>query len=314
MKLTHISDFKLGRSVQGFYLCKEKHLRHTKNDDLYLDVILTDATGTIPGKMWELVDDFQNRFDSGDPVAVKGKVGEFNDLLQLTVTQINLASSEQYGKYGYSPEILLKKVDEPIEGLWMRLMKISDTLKQPYKDLITTIFIQYKDKIQTMPASVNQHHLVLGGFLKHMVTISEISIEILRHYPSLDRDLLLAGILLHDIGKVKSINDDLVPGHTDDGKLIGYIVLGRDIVLETVRSMKNFPENILTKLEHIILSHQGTPEQGAITVPLFPEALFIYYIDELDGRMNMMLNAIENDSNMNWTGFQAKFRSELFKK
>ena len=114
MKPTHIADFKLGRSVQGFYLCKEKHLRHTRNGDLYLDVMLTDSTGTIPGKMWELVDDFQNRFESGDPVAVKGKVGEFNDLLQLTVTQINRASSKQYGKYGYSPEILLKKIESTL--------------------------------------------------------------------------------------------------------------------------------------------------------------------------------------------------------
>ncbi len=92
MKLTHIADFKLGRSVKGFYLCKEKHLRHTRNGDLYLDVLLTDFTGMIPGKMWELVNDFQNRFESGDPVAIKGEVGEFNDLLQLTVTQINRAS------------------------------------------------------------------------------------------------------------------------------------------------------------------------------------------------------------------------------
>ena len=309
MKLTHIADFKLGRSVQGFYLCKEKHLRHTKNDDLYLDMILTDTTGTIPGKMWELVDDFQNRFESGDPVAVKGKVGEFNDHLQLTVTQINLASSEQYGKYGYSPEILQKKIDEPIDDLWKRLIKISDTLKQPYKDLVKNIVNLYKEKIQTMPTSVN-YHPVFGGYLKHMVTTSEISMEILRYYPSLDRDLLLTGILLHDIGKVKSIDDNLVPGYTDDGKLIGHIILGRDIVLETARSINLFPEDILTKLEHIILSQKGTPEKGAITVPRFPEALFVNYIDELDGRINMMLNEVGNDPNMNWTGFQSQFREE----
>ena len=314
MKFTHIADFKLGRSIKGFYLCKEKHLRHTRNGDLYLDMMLTDSTGMVPGKMWELVNDFQNRFESGDPVAVKGKVGEFNDLLQLTVTQINRASSKQYGKYGYSPEILLKKVDEPIDSLWRRLIKISDTLKQPCKDLVTTIFNQYKDKIQTMPASVNHHHPVFGGFLKHMVTTSEISMEILKHYPSLNRDLLLAGILLHDIGKVKSINEDLAPGHTDEGKLIGHIVLGRDIVLDTARAMKKFPEDILTKLEHIILSNQGMPEEGPAAVPQFPEALFVYYIDKLDARLNLMLNAIENDPNINWTGFQSKFRAELFKK
>ena len=314
MKLIQISDFKLGRSVQGFYICKEKHLRHTRNGDLYLDVILSDSTGIIPGKMWELVDSFQNRFESGDPVAVKGKVGEFNDLLQLTINQINRASSKKYGTYGYSPEILLKKIDEPIDGLWKRLIKISNTLKQPYKDLVTTIINQYKDKIQIMPASVNHHHPVLGGYLKHMVTTSEISMEIIKYYPALDRDLILSGILLHDIGKVKSINDDLIPGHTDEGKLIGHIVLGRDIVLDTARSMKKKSQDVLKKLEHIILSHQGTPEKWSVAIPQFPEALFVYYINELDGRLNLMLNAIENDPNLNWTGFQPKFKSELFKK
>ena len=314
MKLTHIADFKLGYSIQGFYLCKEKYLRYTKNDVLYLDVVLTDATGIIQGKMWELVDDFQNRFDSGDPVAVKGKVGEFNDLLQLTVTQINLASHEQYGKYGYSPEILLKTVAEPINGLWKRLINISDTLKQPYKDLVTTIFNHYKDKIQIMPASVSHHHPIMGSFLKHLVTTSEISIEILRYYPSLDGNLVLTGMLLHDIGKVQSINDNLVPGYTDEGKLIGYIILGRDIVRQTARSLKKFPEDALTKLEHIILSYEGTPEKGSITIPRIPEAMFVNYINELDEKIHMMMNTIENDQNMNWTDFQSQFMAELYKK
>ena len=313
MKFTHISDFKLGRSVQGFYLCKEKHLRHTINDNLYLDIILSDATGSIPGKMWELADNFQDRFESGDPVAVKGKVGEFNDLLQLTVTQINLASNELYGQYGFSPEKLFKKIDEPIVDLWNRLIQISSTLTSSCNDLVITIINMYKDKIQTMPYSVI-HHPVRGGFLKHLVTTSEISIKILKHYPSLDRDLVLTGILLHNIGKVKSVNDNLVPGYTDEGKLIGHNVLGRDIVLRTARSIKKFPEDTLTKLEHIILLHQSTTEKGYITVPRFPEALFVHYIDELDGRINMMLNAIENDPNMDWTCFQSKFKVELFKK
>ena len=106
----------------------------------------------------------------------------------------------------------------------------------------------------------------------------------------------------------------MVPGYTDEGKLIGHIVLGRDIVLGTARSIKKFPEDTLAKLEHIIVSHQSTTETGYITVPRFPEALFVHYIDEFDGRINMMLNAIENDPNMDWTGFQSKFKVELFKK
>lgn len=233
--------------------------------------------------------------------------------MQLTVNQINRASSKQYGTYGYSLDILLKTIDEPIDGLWKRLIKISNTLKQPYKDLVTTIINQYKDKIQIMPTSLN-HHPVLGGYLKHMVTTSEISMETIKHYPTLDRDLLLSGILLHDIGKVKSINDDLIPSHTDEGKLIGDIVLGHDIVLDTARSIKKFPEEILKKLEHIILSHQGMPARGSAVFPKFPEALFVQYIDALDERLNMMMDVIENDPNMNWTGFQSTFRAELFKK
>ncbi len=102
MKLTNISEFKLGRSIQGFYICKEKHLRNTRNNDLYLDLVLADASGTIKGKMWDMINDFQNRFRIGDPVAVKGKVSEFNDKLQLTITLINRASSKQYGQYGFS--------------------------------------------------------------------------------------------------------------------------------------------------------------------------------------------------------------------
>ena len=314
MKLTQISDFKIGRSIQGFYLCKEKHLRYTRNGDLYLDLVLSDSTGIIQSKMWALVDNFEHRFDSGDPVAVKGKVGEFNDILQLTVTQINLASNEQYGKYGFSPEILLKSVDEPLDKLWDRFSKLSKSIKKPLRELVSGIINEYAEKLRTMPASVNHHHPVRGGFLKHLVTTGEMALDLLRHYPSLNRDLVLAGILLHDIGKVKSINDDLIPSHTDEGKLIGHIVLGRDMVMDTAKKLGNIPQATLIKLEHIILSHQGSPEKGSVTYPQFPEALIVHYIDQLDGRITLMQDAIEKDPNTDWTGYQPIFKSELYKK
>ena len=258
MKLTQITDFKLGRSIQGFFICKEKHLRFTRNGDLYLDLLLSDATGVIQGKMWDFVDEFQDRFNGGDPVAVKGKVGEFNELQQLTVTQINLASSHQYGKYGFSPELLLKSVDEPLDELWSRLLKILKSIKKPLRDLVFAIINEYAEKIRTMPVSVN-HHPVRGGFLKHLVTTGEMASDLLRHYPALNSDLVLVAIILHDIGKVKSINDDLMPSHTDVGKLIGHIVIGRDIVMEVARELGNIPQKTLIKLEHIIFSRFSGP-------------------------------------------------------
>jgi len=314
MKLTQITDFKLGRSIQGFFICKEKHLRFTRNGDLYLDLLLSDATGVIQGKMWDLVDEFQDRFNVGDPVAVKGKVGVFNELQQLTITQINLASSHQYGKYGFSPELLLKSVDEPLDELWSRLLEILKSIKKPLRDLVSAIINEYAEKIRTMPASVNHHHPVRGGFLKHLVTTGEMASDLLRHYPALNSDLVLASIILHDIGKVKSINDDLMPSHTDIGKLIGNIVLGRDIIMEVAIELGNIPQETLIKLEHIILSHQGSPEKGSAILPKFPEALFVHYIDQLDGRITLILDAIEKDPNTNWTGYQSIFKSELYKK
>ena len=312
MKLTQIIDFKSGRSIQGFFICKEKHLRYTRNGDLYLDLVLSDATGVVQSKMWDLVDDFRDRFNGGDPVAVKGKVGEFNDMVQLNISQINLASNEQYGKYGFSPEILLKSVDEPLDKLWDRFSKLSKSIKKPLRELVSGIINEYAEKLRTMPASVNHHHPVRGGFLKHLVTTGEMALDLLRHYPSFNRDLVLAGILLHDIGKVKSINDDLIPSHTDEGKLIGHIVLGRDMVMDTAKKLGNIPQATLIKLEHIILSHQGSPEKGSVAYPRFPEALFVHYIDQLDGRITLMQDAIEKDPNTDWTGYQSIFKSELY--
>jgi len=298
MKLTQIIDFKLGHPIQGFFVCKEKHLRYTRNGSLYLDLLLSDATGLIQAKMWDLVDEFKDRFDIGDPVAIKGKVGEFNELLQLTVTQINLASLQQYSKYGFSPDLLLKSVDEPLDELWNRLLKILKNIKIPLRNLVSTIINEYKEKIRIIPASVN-HHPVRGGFLKHLVTTGEIASDLLHYYPNLNSNLVLSAIILHDIGKVRSINDDLIPSHTYEGKLIGHILLGRDIVMETARTLGNIPKETLIKLEHIILSHQVSADDESACFPKFPEALFVHYIDRLDGRITLILDSIEKDSNTN---------------
>jgi len=314
MKLTQIADFKPGRSIQGFYLCKEKHLRHTKNGDIYLDLFLSDSTGTVPGKIWDLVEQYQGRFDSGDPVAVKAKVSEYNDQLQLTINQINLSTEKQYGKYGFSPNLLIQTIDEPIEKLWSDLNAVIEFLDKPFKKLLNAIFKKYRTIIQTIPASINHHHPVRGGFLKHLATTGILAVEAVKHYPELNKDLVLSGILLHDIGKVRSSNDSIDPGHTDEGKLVGHIVLGRDILLEGAAEIKNFPSEILLKLEHIILSHQGSPSKMSVLKPKFPEALLVHYIDEMDGRLNLMLETMQNDPNNEWTDRHNQFKSELYKK
>ena len=314
MKLVQISDFKLGRSIQGFYLCKEKHLRYTRSGDLFLDMVFSDSTGTISGKLWEMADQFQDRFASGEPVAVKGKVTEFNDHLHLTATQINRATDRQYGKYGFSTDLLIRKIEEPLDGLWKRLSTLIETLPNPYKKLTQSIFKGNEQKIRIIPGSIHQHHSLRGGFLKHLVTTAEISGDILPYYPTLNKDLVLCGIFLHDIGKVESINDDLLAGYTDAGRLKGHVALVIEILREASSLFKNFPKDILIKLEHIILSYEGIGNAGSLVTPRITEALFVHYIDSLDGRLNLMLDAIANEPNSEWTDNQNYFRSELYKK
>ena len=314
MKLTQIIDFKLGRSIQGFFICKEKHIRYTRNGDLYLDLVLSDATGVIQSKMWDLATEFQDKFENGDPVAVKAKVGEFNDTLQLTITQIKIASVNQYGKYGFSPDLLIKAVDESIDELWKSLNQICNSIKGPLGKLVHNLISDNSEKIRKMPASVNHHHPLMGGFLKHLVSTGEIASNVLKLYPLLNYDLVMAGIILHDIGKVKSINDDLMPNHTNEGKLIGHIILGRDMVMKAADKLGNIPQESLIKLEHIILSHQGSPDKGSVTYPKFPEALLVHYIDQLDGKLTLMQETIEKDPNQNWTKYLSTFKGELYKK
>ncbi|MDP6570807.1 MAG: OB-fold nucleic acid binding domain-containing protein [Candidatus Marinimicrobia bacterium] len=314
MKLTQIADFKIGRSVQGFYLCREKHIRHTRKGELYIDMALSDATGMVMGKMWDHVQEFSSKFKNGDPVAVKGKVTEYQDQLQLTITQINLADKKRYGKYGFAPEQLVEQIKESPEEIWQDLTAIIHSLASPYEELLMLIFTENKQQILQLPGSVNHHHPVQGGFLKHTVNTARLCEKILPIYPHLDYNLSMSGILLHDIGKIKSMTSDLISQHTDIGKLIGHIVLGRDILREAIKTIKKFPEGIALKLEHIILSHQGTREKGAVQTPLFPEALFVHYIDEMDGKMDLIQRAIQDDQNPVWTDSHNPFHRELFKK
>jgi len=279
MKLTQIADFIIGRSIQGFYLCREKHIRHTRKGDIYVDLVLSDATGNIFGKMWEHIQEFSPRFKNGDPVAVKGKVTEYKEQIQLTVTQINYADKKRYGKYGFSPDLLITSIKESPEDLWKNLCSIIDTLAAPYNDLISAIYTKNIDIVKQLPGSAGYYHAMRGGFLKHTLNTALLCQKILPVYPQLDYNLCMSGILLYNVGKLKSISTDLIPNYTDNGKLIGQAVLGRDILKEAAQSVQHFPKEIELKLEHIILSHNEMLEKGSSIEPLFPEALFVHYVD-----------------------------------
>ena len=313
MKLSTISSFRSGSTIRGFYICKEKSHRNTKNGDPYIDLVLQDKTGKISAKIWDDVIHFDDLFEISEPVAVKGKVEHYNSRIQLVIQQIKRADDKTYKKYGFSLSQLIETVDEPIDVLWSILQKAVKSLKNPYKKIILSVLKLYHSEVRAIPASINDHYPVTGGFLKHITGMINTADSVLDNYKSLNRDLIVSGIILHDIGKVKGLQFSTEARLTDVGKLIGHVALGLEIFNQAVENI-NIEDEVLLKLKHIILSHQGTYQKGISVQPRFPEALFINLLNSFDSKIDNMQRDIDNDLNPVWTDKYNHFNRELWKK
>ena len=314
-KLSSIENFKEGNSIQGFYLCVQKHIRHTRSGDLYLDLELRDISGHISGKIWDTVSELNEKFEAGDAVVVSGDVESFMDRPQLVVRKINKATVQHYSRYGFDPaHIVPTSKKDPIK-MWNEIEDIINGMKNKYlQSLVATIYKSNKKQLMIHPASVKMHHNFRSGFLEHILTMAQIAKKISPLY-SVELDLVLAGVLLHDIGKLKEINSEYEAEYTDEGNLIGHIVIGRDMVLSAINKIRKFPEDLSQKMEHIILSHQGKYEWQSPKMPSFPEALLVHMIDIMDAKMNLMDIAYTEDQEPGkFTNRHNYFRIPLLKK
>lgn len=295
-KLITIDSFEEGNTIQGFYLCVSKNLRHTRSGDLYLDLELRDITGHISAKIWDNVSDLNKKFDAGNAVAVSGEVEIFLDKNQLSIKKIKKATVQYYSRFGFDPANIVPTSNLDPEKMWKDIQKITESLKNNHlKKLVLSIFKENKKKIMYHPASVNMHYNYRSGFLEHILRMANIAKKITLLY-DLDRDLVIAGVLLHKIGKIREINSEYLINYTREGNLLGHNVMGRDMLREYVKSMQNFPSEYSQKLEHIILSHQGRYEWKSHKLPSFPEALLLHLIGFMDSRMSLMDIAIDDDS------------------
>lgn len=312
MKLSTISSFKAGSIVHGFYICKQKSHRNTKNGDLYLDLILQDKTGRISAKVWDDVSHFDDLFESSEPVAVKGKVENYNSRNQLIIQQIKRADLQTYEKYGFSLSELIEKVDDSIDDLWDVLNNAVQSLKSPYKKLIKSVIKKFDKEIKTIPATINNHYPISGGFLKYITMMIASADLLLDSYKHLNRDLIISGIILHDIGKVKGLSYSTEAECTNAGKLIGHESLGLEILNESIGNI-NINEHILFSLKHIILSHKGYTKNNKHIEPQFPEAFFINLLSNLITKMDLMHRDMKNDPNKHWTDKNNHFYRQLWK-
>jgi len=316
MKLTRISDIEPGSTCKGFYQLTRMDRRTTRNGDPFLDCLLSDRTGRISAKWWNVPEAAFDWLNPGMVVAAAGEAQEYQNTVQLVVDQITPAREGQLERFGLQYADVVPSSQYDVDQMWEDVMEIIESVENVHlRDLVWRIYHQFEEEIRSHPGSIKHHHLYRGGFLEHVWSLVQLGTFVADHYYELDRGLFLAGLLLHDIGKLLEIKSDAERQYTDEGQFIGHVILGRDLVRETVGNyIPEFPDDLLVQLEHIILAHQGDPDHGSPKRPSTLEALVISRLDHLDTTVEQFLSTLAHDSGTtDWTLPTRTFPYPLYK-
>lgn len=293
--MKYLKDLKEGEKIIEFYLVDEKQIRTKKNGEEYISFNLKDKTGYIPSVIWDNVSKYKDKFQKGDFVKIEGLVGMYGNGLQITIRKIRKVE-ERDEREGFDKLNYFETTERDTETMWKELLDIVDSLEDKYiQKLVKEITKENEKKIKMYPGAMRIHHEYIGGFLEHTLSVARTCDYFSGKYGEVNRDLLIAGAILHDIGKLKELSVSNITEYSEEGNLIGHIVLGSDMVKEKARKIEDFPEDKLIQLDHIILSHQGNMEWGSPKPPMTIEALILHYAEDLDAKVNIFKRAIKKD-------------------
>lgn len=314
-KKQFISDLKIGVKVDSVFMVTGKKVRKKKNGEDYCTVVLQDRDGSIEGVIWTEVYRNTDNFEKGDFVLVEGDVGGYKGGRQLTVT--SLKKIEDRDGIEHSDYIKVSKKD--IDSMFGEIKEYITKVKNPYaRKLLDSFFCDkgFSEVFKDSTAAVQYHHAFKGGLLEHTLSVAKICDAAFRIYEGLNYDLLISGAILHDIGKMREYRTNVTTEVTDEGKLLGHITIGYGQVLEKIKQIKGFPEDLKNRLLHIILSHHGHKEFGSPRRPKIMEAFIVYHADHLDADIGGYSIALEeNRSGNDWSDYVKNFeRSVLLKK
>lgn len=276
-------------AVQGVFLVKDKVQAFTKNGAPYLTLSLSDKTGDLEGRIWDKTNEWNSLFRKGDYVLIEAQAESFRDQTQLNIARLEACVPSFLNHADFLPSST-----KDIEEMWRELKRISTGIENSYMAELLRSF--FRDKIFTArfkmaPAAKRMHHAYLGGLLEHTLSVTKIVGSIIPEYPQLDRDLLLTGTILHDVGKTREFSyppESSFFDYTDEGRLVGHIVIGTQMVQEKIDSMRRFPEDQAMILKHLILSHHGEYEFGSPKRPKTAEAFVLHLSDDLDAKINAL--------------------------
>ncbi len=313
--MKYIESFEEGQSISGIYLCKTKNSATTKNGKTYENVILQDKTGTVDAKIWEPNSAGIYEFDAMDYVYINAEVTSFNGAKQLNIRQARQASEGEYVTADYFPVS-----DKDIEVMFDELLTYITSVENPfYRKLLGMFFMEDEEFIRSFKchsAAKSVHHGFIGGLLEHTLSVTKLCDFYCKNYSILNRDLLITAAILHDMGKVDEISEFPGNDYTDDGQLIGHIVIGSEKIAMAVREIPGFPPKMSNELRHCILAHHGELEYGSPKKPALVEAMALNFADNTDAKLQTMTEIFDKHSNAGsdeWLGYDRLFESNLRK-
>jgi len=313
-----ITELAAAAQIDQVFLATRKQLRPNRNGQLYLQVELADRSGSITGRMWNASDDDFEAFDEGDYVRVEGTVQLYSGALQIIVAAIGRVDPRSIDESEFR---VLSTAD--IERLTAELAGLLETVRPgPLRSLIDEVLADadLMAAFRRSPAGVKQHHAYAGGLLEHVVNLLHLATMMAPRYPAVDRDLLLVGVLMHDIGKTLELESERGFSYTDAGQLLGHVLLGLELVDEKIRAVEDrtgaaFDAETAVRIKHMIASHHGEYAFGAPKLPMTLEAIALHHLDQFDARMAGTLQLMQSEAALDggWTQYHANLGRKFFK-
>jgi len=294
MKTPYVCELQENSTPSVSLLVQSKEIRQKKTGEPYLSLILSDKTGDVEGKMWDNVTEVLNIFERDDFVRVKGLVQIYHNRVQIVIHRLRPLEDREVDFTDFFPA---SKYD-PL-AMWAELRSHVEGINSlPIRSLLNAILDDEEigRRYRIAPAAKQIHHAFLSGLLEHVLSLCRLAKQVAPQYPFIDVDLLLAGAVLHDIGKIYELSYDRGFSYTAEGQLLGHMMIGLRIVSDKLRAFPDFPVNLRTLLEHIIISHHGQLDYGSPKVPQFPEAILFHHLDDLDSKMECTRSLLERDN------------------
>ncbi len=297
--------------ITSSFVVASKQVKPKKNGEPYLALVLADRTGQIEAKMWDNVEEFIAAFEQDDFLKIKGLINKYKNRFQLTIHKLRRMGEAEVDYTDYLP-----KTTKDIGELWRTLADFVGTFQNPHLKALVESFMadpEIAERYRNAPAAKTLHHAYIGGLLDHVVSLFRSCDLMCRNYPQINRDLLLTGAFLHDIGKIHELTYKRSFSYTTRGQLLGHMIIELEMLQEKLSKLADFPPQLKTLLEHLIISHHGQYDFGSPKLPMFPEALMLHYLDDLDSKMESMRAHFARESELEgpWTSYNASLGRPL---